>query len=444
MLFYQIDLEDTHHSTIPPYNEEAAKEQMDDCFKISLQIKNNFSDEEPWEDRIPKYTWTSQQLKLFNKISRLLDLDRLARLAISGRSHESIHRRTIIDKTVERLRKAFASVLWDNKLTQWIHNLLLDNLPSSYLAIYLDALQTLKAKAPSLTDRIIFGRPGNINQDLVGYILKKPWEPQVAYKNRKLPNSPFIVIVPSEPAVTQTSGRMQQWLTLFTTMSAVVPIQVPVSGSMVKNQTLQSVTEQLLFATRAKLQEIRNEAPERPIILVGFNAGAALALQVGQVEHVNCIITLGFAYNTLNGIRSTPEDNILTMQIPVLFIVGQNAAKSSPEEIETLRERMQANTSMVVIGSADDALRVGKTKRKIEGITQSMIDNMIMDEIAEFATTCLENPTKYKPISQHNTPTRILDASHTSPSKVGIQASTPLSSGKKRKLSEGDVPKKLG
>lgn len=417
---------------------------MDDCFKISLQIKNNHSDEEPWEDRVPKYTWTPQQSKLFNKITRLLDLDRLARLAIAGRPHESIHRRTIVDKSVERLRKAFASVSWDTKLTQWIHNLLLDNLPSSYLAVYMDALQTLKAKVPSLTDRIIFGRPGNINQDLVGYILKKPWEPQVAYKNRKLPNSPFIVVVPSGPTLGPASGRMQQWLTLFTTMSAVVPIQVPVAGSMVKNQTLQSVAEQLLFSTRAKLQEIRNEAPDRPIILVGFNAGAALALQVGLVENVNCIITLGFAYNTMNGIRGTPEDNVLSVQVPVLFIVGQNAAKSSPEEIETLRERMQANTSMVVIGSADDALRVGKTKRKIEGVTQAMIDNMIMDEISEFATASLENPIKVKPVSLHNTPTRVLDLSHTSPSKVGIQTSTPLSAGKKRKLSEGDVPKKLG
>uniref|UniRef100_A0A336MPE2 CSON004754 protein n=1 Tax=Culicoides sonorensis TaxID=179676 RepID=A0A336MPE2_CULSO len=438
-----IDLEDANHSTIPPYNEDAAKEQMDDCFSISLQIKNNHSDEEPWEDRIPKYLWTAQQLKLFNKMSRLLDLDRLARLAISGRNHEAIHRRTIIDKSVGRLRKAFASVSWDTKLTQWIHNLLLDNLPSSYLAIYMDMLQTLKSKVPSLTDRIIFGRPGNINQDLVGYILKKPWEPQVAYKNRKLPHDPFIVVVPSAPSLGPVSGRMQQWLALFTTMSNVVPIQVPVGGSMGKNQTLQALAEQLMFVTRAKLQEIRNEAPERPIILVGFNAGAALALQIGLVEHVNCIISLGFAYNTINGIRGTPEDNILNLQFPVLFVVGQNASKSSPEEIETLRERMQTTTSMVVIGSADDALRVGKTKRKIEGITQAMVDNMVMDEIAEFATGCLENPVKPKSMS-NNSSMRVLDPVHGSPTKVGIHTSTPLSSGKKRKLSEGDVPKKLG
>lgn len=39
---------------------------------------------------------------------------------------------------------------------------------------------------------------------------------------------------------------------------------------------------------------------------------------------------------------------------------------------------MQAQTSLVVVGSADDALRVGKHKRQIEGVTQTMVDNMIM------------------------------------------------------------------
>lgn len=417
---------------------------MDECFTVSKQIKNSHSDEENWEERIVKYSWTSQQLKLFNKMTRLLDLDCLARLANTGKPHEAIHRRSIVDRSVDRLRKAFASVSWDTKLTQWIHHLLLDNLPPSYLAIYMDALQTLKAKVPSLTDRIIFGRPGNINQDMVGYILKKPWEPQVAYKNRKLPGSPFIVVVPSAPSLGPVSARMQQWYTLFTTMASVVPIQVPLSGSMVKSQPLQAVVEQLMFATRAKLQEIRNESPDRPIILVGFNAGSALAVQIGMVEQVNCIISLGFAYNTLTGIRGTPDDHILDISAPVLFVIGQNAAKSSPEELESLRERMQTSTSLVVVGSGDDSLRVSKTKRKIEGVTQAMVDNMIMDEIADFATNCLENPPKYKPVT-HVNPSRMLDGSM---SKMPMQSSTPLPGGKKRKISDaGDldrIPKKVG
>lgn len=49
----------------------------------------------------------------------------------------------------------------------------------------------------------------------------------------------------------------------------------------------------------------------------------------------------------------------------------------SQEEIESLREQMSAQTSLVVIGSADDLLRVDSSKRQLEGATQSMIDDMI-------------------------------------------------------------------
>lgn len=56
-----------------------------------------------------------------------------------------------------------------------------------------------------------------------------------------------------------------------------------------------------------------------------------------------------------------------------LFLLNFN----SQEEIESLRERMSAQTSLVVIGSADDALRINKFNRHLEGVTQSMVDNMI-------------------------------------------------------------------
>lgn len=42
-----------------------------------------------------------------------------------------------------------------------------------------------------------------------------------------------------------------------------------------------------------------------------------------------------------------------------------------------MRERMAAQTSLVVVGSADDALRTNKFNRHLEGVTQSMVDNMI-------------------------------------------------------------------
>lgn len=60
--------------------------------------------------------------------------------------------------------------------------------------------------------------------------------------------------------------------------------------------------------------------------------------------------------------------------------------------MESLREKMSAQTSLVVVGSADDALRISKFNRHLEGVTQSMVDNMIADEIQDFMSTCILNP----------------------------------------------------
>jgi len=49
--------------------------------------------------------------------------------------------------------------------------------------------------------------------------------------------------------------------------------------------------------------------------------------------------------------------------------------------MEFLRERLQSESSLVVIGSADDSLRVPKSKRKLENVTQAMVDSMIVVSI---------------------------------------------------------------
>lgn len=88
------------------------------------------------------------------------------------------------------------------------------------------------------------------------------------------------------------------------------------------------MTEQLIVMARAKIQEIRLQTPNRHIILVGFNAGAALALQIAYVESVNSVICLGFAYNTLYGVHGASDDRIIELTTPVLFVIGQNAQRS--------------------------------------------------------------------------------------------------------------------
>lgn len=72
---------------------------------------------------------------------KILNSDRMARLTYAGSWNEPILRRTIIDKSVQRTRALMASISWDVRLTQWLHNLLIENLSTSYLGAYFDILQ---------------------------------------------------------------------------------------------------------------------------------------------------------------------------------------------------------------------------------------------------------------------------------------------------------------
>lgn len=54
----------------------------------------------------------------------------------------------------------------------------------------------------------------------------------------------------------------------------------PHLGLTAARMTVIAGIEQLVQVTRAKVQDVRVDYPGRPIILVGFNTGAALACQV--------------------------------------------------------------------------------------------------------------------------------------------------------------------
>lgn len=59
----------------------------------------------------------------------------------------------------------------------------------------------------------------------------------------------------------------------------------------------------------------------------------------------------------------------------------KNLLSCSREDMEDLRERMRVETGLIVVGSADDYLRVSKKKRISEGITQAMVDKKIIVRI---------------------------------------------------------------
>lgn len=47
-------------------------------------------------------------------------------------------------------------------------------------------------------------------------------------------------------------------------------------------------------------------------------------------------------------------------------------------DLEDMRDKLNVVTSMVVVGGGDDQLRLTKTRKKLDKVTQSMVDKCIM------------------------------------------------------------------
>lgn len=63
--------------------------------------------------------------------------------------------------------------------------------------------------------------------------------------------------------------------------------------------------------------------------------------------------------------------------------------------MESLREKMQSETSLLVVGSADDVLRVDKSRRRLENVSQSMVDVMIVVRFLNYDVLILVITVQY-------------------------------------------------
>lgn len=59
-------------------------------------------------------------------------------------------------------------------------------------------------------------------------------------------------------------------------------------------------------------------------------------------------------------------------------MIGQHSSTTNIDDMEDLRERMRAENALVVVGGADNNLRMSRAKRKQEGITQIVCDKKIL------------------------------------------------------------------
>ncbi|KAK8730945.1 hypothetical protein OTU49_007715 [Cherax quadricarinatus] len=336
---------------------------------------------EDWEEKISKIGWTEAQVALFAKVVQILDADRLGRLALRDSHNEPVTRRALVDKTSAKFRQALARVNWDSKLTQWLHSILLQHLSLSYLTAYLDILQTLKSKIPTLIDKMVSlsSTHRGASVEALNLLLKRPWDPAVPslnhHKPRKLDGSVIIVQVPNGPpsSIPQAPRRIRFFNAQLQHMAKTVPVMITPESNEAS-----AVLEQILSEVRARVIECKSQYPNSPVVLLGWGIGAVIACHVSMLETVTANICLGYPMTGASGKRGEADDPLLDCRTPTLFVIGEKAANVSIDDVEDLRVHLRAETGLVVVGGADSHLRLSCQKRHLEGVTQSMVDRCIV------------------------------------------------------------------
>ncbi|BFY97883.1 hypothetical protein BsWGS_00923 [Bradybaena similaris] len=354
-------------------------------------------DKDDWEDHITslRSTWSVLQNRIFAKVMRVLQADRLARLSVQGIINEAVQRRLQIDKAARRVRFCFGNVGWDMALIMWLHNLLLENLKGQLLTSYLEVLLTLKLTIPSLVKHLIEGvtsRQG-LALESVSEFSKINWDSLLSNANlqkiKRLPDNPVLLIIsttPSSPAYPVENKRHKLWQHQLSAMGKVISV-VPDNTNC--STQASSFVESMFTTTRAKILEVKSHFAGRPIILIGWHIGALVAAHVAAVELVSGVVCLGFPTNGIYGDRGELEDPIYACKTPTLFVVGQHASTSSIDILENIREKLKVETSLLLIGGADDQLRISHAKKLSCNVTQTMVDRYIMDEMFAFLGSIL-------------------------------------------------------
>lgn len=191
---HQLHTYDPENLPQLPMDLNRPRKLMDEFQRIADFVKPEESLDD-WEERIDKSFWSPVQTRIFTRVLKILSSERLARLVKNGSFDEPIFRRTSIDTAARRFREAMASAGWDIRIAQWLHCVFFEHLPHEYLPIYLDILQTLRAKIPQLIDKIISAQPnltgknGSITWETLGTLLKRSWDPVSAILNANKPVS---------------------------------------------------------------------------------------------------------------------------------------------------------------------------------------------------------------------------------------------------------------
>ena len=121
---------------------------------------------------------------------------------------------------------------------------------------------------------------------------------------------------------------------------------------------------------------------EGPAVLVGKSMGSRVGCHLALVEPVQALVCLGYPLRGASG--ALRDQVLLDLRTPVLFVQGTRDKLCPLDELEAVRGRMAAPSTLHRVEGGDHSLRVGVRDLRASGRTQDEVDGEVLAAIRAF------------------------------------------------------------
>jgi predicted alpha/beta-hydrolase family hydrolase len=160
-------------------------------------------------------------------------------------------------------------------------------------------------------------------------------------------------------------------------------LSLSITRTWPKSAAVPDPLAKLVAAHRQALQHAR-ELHAGPIVLAGKSMGGRVGCHLALEETVAAVVCLGYPLCG-GGDPTKRRDAVLrALATPILFVQGTRDSLCPLDLLAEVRKEMRAENALHLVEGGDHSLQVAKKQLKAAGETQELVDERILESIAQF------------------------------------------------------------
>jgi predicted alpha/beta-hydrolase family hydrolase len=192
---------------------------------------------------------------------------------------------------------------------------------------------------------------------------------------------PFFLFAPGAGAPS-TSPWMKAWRQRIATVGDVEAFDYPYMLAGRKSPDRPPV---LIAAHEAALAAVRSKA-HGPLFLIGKSMGGRIGCHVAAAPDaagIAGVVCLGYPLRS-GSTGALRDEVLLALRLPVLFVQGSRDPLCPLADLESVRRRMKAESTLLVVDGGNHSLELPASARK--GTGQADSDARVLEAIRAFAS----------------------------------------------------------